>query len=106
MDWDFRQENEIRANIEHSALQAVAKIIEEKVNYGEEETTEFIKYQRICGVMAIMEEIVDDMLETHAKLEAENREFEESCKAAGEVFDNLFNRKTWKTEVKKDGTAT
>ena len=104
MNWELATENEIRHNLNQSALQAIAKIIESKTE--DEETTGFIKYQRICGVMATLEEIVDDMLETAAKLQAEKDEFAESCKAAGEAFDNLFNRKTWKTEVMDDGTAT
>lgn len=106
MNWNYATENEIRQNIEHLALQAVAAIIEGKKPGDEEETTEFIKYERVFGVFALLEEIVDDMLETNAKAAEEKKELADSCKKASEAFDNLFVTKTWKisTGVPDDGT--
>ena len=89
MRWDYQEEKTIRLNIQQAALQAIAKIIDG-------EADENVKYHRICGVMTMVEEIVDDMLETKRMDEAETKELSESGKAAADAFDNLFVTKTWK----------
>lgn len=89
MRWNYQEDKEIRMNIQQAALQAIAKVIEG-------EADEDVKYHRICGIMTMIEEIVDDMLETKRMDDADKKALAESGKAAAEAFDNLFVTKTWK----------
>ena len=100
--WDYQDAKGIRNMMDEIAIGIIQKIDRNKNGLFSREE----RCMKISGVLAMLDGVCEDMYEDERKTAMESEEFSRSCVEAKKAFDNLFDAKTWKTEVRKDGTAT
>lgn len=88
--WEYNTVSEVRTMLEEIAIGIIHKIDKNSDMLTREE-----RYMKISGVLALLDGVCEDMDLDAKKQAEEKKEFEDSCKAAGEAFDNLFDKKTW-----------